>query len=103
MALRRVTVYVCKAAAPQHDGELTTYLRWLATLCEVIVVDGSSPELFARHAATWGAMTHHAPPDADLATPMGKVGGVLTGVRLATHERLIIADDDVRYGDPELL
>jgi hypothetical protein len=28
---------------------------------------------------------------------MGKVGGVLTGVRLASHERLIIADDDVRY------
>ena len=86
-----------KAATPQHDGELTTYLRWLATLCEVIVVDGSSPELFARQAATWSAVTHHAPPDADLATPMGKVGGVLTGVRLATHERLIVADDDVRY------
>ena len=30
----------------------------------------------------------HVPPDADLATPMGKVGGVLTGVRLASHERV---------------
>jgi hypothetical protein len=39
----------------------------------------------------------HVPPAADLLTPMGKVGGVLTGVRVATHERLVIADDDVRY------
>src|SRR5215217_4010099 len=28
---------------------------------------------------------------------MGKVGGVLTGVRLASHECLVVADDDVRY------
>jgi hypothetical protein len=33
---------------------------------------------------------------------MGKVGGVLTGVRLASNERLIIADDDVRYDDASL-
>ncbi len=39
----------------------------------------------------------HLPVDADLATPMGKVGGVLTGVRHASHERIVIADDDVRY------
>jgi len=33
---------------------------------------------------------------------MGKVGGVLTGVRLASHERLIVADDDVRYDERAL-
>ena len=33
---------------------------------------------------------------------MGKVGGVLTGVRLASHEPLIIADDDVRYDETAL-
>jgi hypothetical protein len=91
-----------KASAPQADGELTTYLHWLAPLAEVIVVDGSAPELFARHAAAWGGVTRHVRPAPDLATPMGKVGGVLTGVRLASHERLIIADDDVRYDERAL-
>jgi hypothetical protein len=33
---------------------------------------------------------------------MGKVGGVLTGLRLASHEHVIIADDDVRYDDESL-
>jgi hypothetical protein len=29
---------------------------------------------------------------------MGKVGNVLTGVSLASHDRIVIADDDVRFG-----
>lgn len=33
---------------------------------------------------------------------MGKVSGVRTGLRLASQERVVIADDDVRY-DPEAL
>jgi Glycosyltransferase like family 2 len=33
---------------------------------------------------------------------MGKVSGVRTGVRLASRERVVIADDDVRY-EPEAL
>jgi hypothetical protein len=41
-------------------------------------------------------------PAPELLTPMGKVGGVLTGVWLASHERLIVADDDVRYDDASL-
>ena len=44
----------------------------------------------------------HVAPAPDLVTPMGKVGGVLTGLRLASHERVIIADDDVRYDDESL-
>lgn len=91
-----------KAYAPQTDGELTAYLRWLSTLAEVIVVDGSPPPVHARHAAEWSAFVRHVPPAPDLATPMGKVGGVLTGVRLASHERIVIADDDVRYDGPAL-
>jgi hypothetical protein len=86
-----------KAAAPQSAGELTAYLHWLSQHAETIVVDGSPPAVFAEHAGAWGGVVRHVPPASDLATPMGKVGGVLTGVRLASHERLIIADDDVRY------
>ena len=91
-----------KASAPQADGELTAYVRWLASLAEVIVVDGSVPEVHACHAAAWGDVVRHVRPAPELATPMGKVGGVLTGVQLASHERLIVADDDVRYDERAL-
>jgi hypothetical protein len=91
-----------KAAASQADGELADYLRWLAPRVEVIVVDGSAPPVFDRHAAAWGASVRHVPPAPDLATPMGKVGGVLTGVRLASHEKIVVADDDVRYDERAL-
>jgi hypothetical protein len=33
---------------------------------------------------------------------MGKVGGVMTGVALATHDHVLIADDDVVYTEAEL-
>jgi hypothetical protein len=86
-----------KASIPDTTGDLATYLRWLAARAETIVVDGSPAPVFAAHAASWGHVVRHVRPAPDLATPMGKVGGVLTGVRLASHERLIVADDDVRY------
>lgn len=83
-----------------EDAEETwTYLRLLSTrVREVIVVDGSPPEVFESHAAAlMGSSVRHVPVDPELETPMGKVGGVLTGMRLASHERVVIADDDVRY------
>lgn len=91
-----------RSAAPNASAELVDYLRWLSTRAETIVVDGSPPEVFAEHAAAWGSFVRHVPPAADLITPMGKVGGALTGVRLATHEYLVIADDDIRYDDDAL-
>ena len=79
--------------------ELWAYLRILSTrVSEVIMVDGSPPKIFEAHAAALrGASVRHVPVDPELVTPMGKVGGVLTGLRLASHERVVIADDDVRY------
>lgn len=44
----------------------------------------------------------HIPVDADLTGRYGKVNGVVTGVRAAKHERVVIADDDVRYDDEGL-
>ncbi len=78
-------------------SELTSYLYWLATQVEVIVVDGSSPDIFATHHAYWNSFTKHIPPDTDIQVANGKVRGVLTGLRRSTHERVVIADDDVRY------
>ncbi len=82
--------------------ELTCYLRWLAEHVEVLVIDGSPPDIFAMHAAQWNAFTVHRPPDADIHTLNGKVQGVLTGLHYARHEKLVVADDDVRYDEATL-
>jgi hypothetical protein len=94
--------YVLPLRWPDDAGleELSSYLRRLSALDvvgEVIVVDGSRAELFARHAAAWRAPLRHLPPDADIDAPMGKVASVITGVRHAACEAVVIADDDVRY------
>jgi hypothetical protein len=90
-----------------HDGaqrrELADYLAAISPHCaELIVVDGSPPEVFAANAAAWGRGVTHVRVAEDESWLMGKVAGVRTGVRLASCERLVIADDDVRY-DPEAL
>ncbi|MEU8288901.1 glycosyltransferase family 2 protein [Micromonospora sp. NPDC048905] len=82
--------------------ELTGYLRWLADRVEVIVVDGSAPDVFARHADAWRGLVRHLPPDATARGLNGKVLGVRTGVRAAAHEHVVIADDDVRYDEAGL-
>ena len=85
-----------------EPGDLTNYLSWLAGGVEVIVVDGSPPEVFARHHRLWRSLVRHIPPDPTLRGRNGKVLGVLTGVPLATHENVVIADDDVRYDEAGL-
>jgi hypothetical protein len=102
MQRRSTYILPLRSNVSRAEGELTDYLRWLAPRTEIIVVDGSAPAVFAAHAAAWGSIVRHVAPAPDLATPMGKVGGVLTGVRLASHERIIIADDDVRYDEEAL-
>ncbi|WP_254910220.1 glycosyltransferase family 2 protein [Micromonospora sp. NBS 11-29] len=96
--------YVLPLRAADDHGldELTGYLRELSGWVDVVVVDGSSPELFARHAAAWDGLVRHVPPDPALRGRNGKVLGVLTGVALARHEHVVIADDDVRYDLPGL-
>ncbi|MFF5057142.1 glycosyltransferase [Micromonospora sp. NPDC000663] len=83
-------------------AELTDHLRWLAGRAEVLVVDGSPTDLFARHADAWRGLVRHLPPDPAERGANGKVLGVLTGVRAAGHEHVVIADDDVRYDEDAL-
>ncbi|PRX97799.1 glycosyltransferase [Allonocardiopsis opalescens] len=82
--------------------ELTGYLEWLARRAQVVVVDGSPPELFQRHADAWYGHVRHLPPDPGTRFANGKVDGVTTGVLAARTERVVIADDDVRYDDAGL-
>jgi hypothetical protein len=86
----------------QDFDELTDYLRGLPEWVELVMVDGSPGELFERHAEAWRPLGGHLRPDPALETPMGKVGGVLTGVREASNEAIVIADDDVRYDERSL-
>jgi hypothetical protein len=74
------------------------YFRLLASAgCEVLVVDGSPREVFAAHDQAWLGVCSHAPVDPQYKYLNGKVNGIHTGVALAAHERVILADDDIRY------
>jgi hypothetical protein len=93
------TTYILpiRSSRPAAD-ELIDYLNWLCTFCDVIVVDGSPPSVFAALHSRCDERVQHVPPDSDtLHLLNGKVAGVLTGLRRAARERVIIADDDVRY------
>jgi hypothetical protein len=85
---------------PGPAAELRDYLRGLAGRIdglEILVVDASPPELFEHHRAYLGGVARHLAPHPDLRFAMGKVNGVLTGLREARNDRVVIADDDVRY------
>jgi hypothetical protein len=65
--------------------------------CEVLVVDGSSTPIFEEHGKSWRDFSLHVAPDPKYTYLNGKVNGVHTGVDLASCERIILADDDIRY------
>lgn len=84
-------------------AELAAYLSEIDELvAELIVVDGSPQERFAVHREHLPVGCVHVPPDPDLSFAMGKVDGVITGVRRAGCEAILIADDDVRYDEAAL-
>jgi hypothetical protein len=79
-------------------GELARYLRSIDPwVDEILVVDGSPEPLFEHHAKALDGVARHLRPDPDLDFRMGKVNGVVTGVRECGGELVILADDDVRY------
>lgn len=83
---------------PGPIAELAAYLAAIAAeLGEILVVDGSPPPLYDSHARCLAGIARHLPPDPSLGYRMGKVNGVITGVRATAAERVVIADDDVRY------
>ena len=97
--------YVLPLRSRPGDGgieELTRYLEWVGERADLVVVDGSDRNGFRNHRERWGAFATHVPPADDIRCANGKVRGVLTGLRLATEEVVVIADDDVRYDDDSL-
>ena len=89
-------------AGDDDVGSLTPYLRWLSGRADLLIVDGSDPPEFAEHHAAWSSFATHVRPAQDLRCANGKAWGVLTGLRLARNERVVIADDDIRYDEAGL-
>jgi hypothetical protein len=80
------------------ETEFVTYVNRLSRSVEVVLVDGSRQDLFDALARQCDPVVHHVCPRQEFAGLLnGKVRGVLTGLRLASHECVVIADDDVRY------
>lgn len=78
--------------------DFANYFQLLsAAHCEVLVVDGSPPEVFAEHNRVWRGLCRHVTVDPRYEYLNGKVNGVHTGVDLAACEAIIIGDDDIRY------
>ena len=90
-----------RSAAPPST-ELTDYLRWVSSLCRLIVVDGSPEPVFVAADRDWSAIAEHVAPDDRFRCANGKVHGVLTGLDLVTTDLVVIADDDVRYTEADL-
>jgi hypothetical protein len=65
--------------------------------CELIVVDGSPPEVFAQHRALWSPLARHEAVDKRFGYLNDKVNGIHTGVEIASCEQIVLADDDIRY------
>ena len=83
--------------------EFFHYVNNLSALAEVLLIDGSPAPIYLATDAQCTSAIRHCPPDDDLSALVnGKVRGVLTGFRRASHETLIIADDDVRYTAQEV-
>ena len=83
---------------PAEIASFTAYFQMLAGAgCDVLVVDGSPEGVFAAHHAAWQAVATHIAVDPRYHYLNGKVNGIHTGVDVARCERIILADDDIRY------
>ena len=83
------------------SGEATSLRVYVDTLkeagCEVIVADGSAPGVFDQYTGVLGASCRHVRVDRRFGYLNDKVNGIYTGVELASFDRIILADDDIRY------
>ncbi|MDQ4059270.1 MAG: glycosyltransferase family 2 protein [Actinomycetota bacterium] len=91
-----------RSTGVEDFDELTAYLEWLASRAEVIVVDGSPARTWQKHNRRLDSLVVHIAPRTNLDHANGKVNGVITGIERATNDRVIVADDDVRYDEVSL-
>ncbi len=93
-------VPIRRVAFGQVEAEsFAVYFEMLRSAgCEVLVIDGSPARVFEEHQELWSpVVSTHVAPDPQYKYLNGKVNGVHTGVDLASCERIIVADDDIRF------
>jgi hypothetical protein len=89
--------------SPAEAAELANYFGALNNAgCDLLVIDGSPAPVFEQHAAAWLSLCRHERVDRSFGHLNDKVNGIHTGVRLATTEKIILADDDIRYTAVEI-
>jgi hypothetical protein len=92
LPIRRVSVSMTDLA------DFASYFQRLAEAgCDVLVVDGSPPTVFAENDRVWSGLCRHVTVDPQYPYLNGKVNGIHTGVALTDCERIITGDDDIRY------
>jgi hypothetical protein len=83
------------------EAEAQDFATYFQTLrdsdCELIVVDGSPDEVFAQHEQVWSPICRHERVKRDFGYLNDKVNGIHTGVEIASCEKIVLADDDIRY------
>ena len=65
--------------------------------CDVIVIDGSPAPVFDLHHEVWSKHARHEKVDRRFNYLNDKVNGIHTGVELSPNEKIVLADDDIRY------
>lgn len=86
---------------PAEAEELRCYLARIPC-SELLVVDGSPDEVFAQNDAAWREACRHVRVDRSYGYLNDKVNGIHTGVALASEEKIVLADDDIRYAAENL-
>ena len=76
--------------------ELAAYLRSLDGV-EIVVIDGSASPLFAALDRAIADVATHVRVDPHSRGSNGKACAVLAGLAVARCDKIIVADDDVRY------
>ncbi|HKP93636.1 MAG TPA: glycosyltransferase [Chthoniobacterales bacterium] len=97
LPIRRTTFSLTEAT------QLADYFRMLTDCgCDVLVVEGSRDDVFLQHAEVWRSVCRHERADRSFGFLNDKVNGIHTGVQLATTEKIILADDDIRYAPGDI-
>jgi hypothetical protein len=79
-------------------AELADYFLTLNEAgCDLLVIDGSPASVFQQHRDAWRSVCRHEQVDRSFGYLNDKVNGIHTGVNLAAVQKIVLADDDIRY------
>src|SRR5687767_10646402 len=87
-------------------SEAAEFAEYFQTLrdagCDLLVMDGSPAQVFQQHHEAWLSLSRHEKVDRSFGYLNDKVNGIHTGVNLAATEKIILADDAIRYAPAQI-